>query len=81
MRWIRGIHIPSLSPPSSGMAPSRLIGICNLNHNVGTGKYHPADIDNLMEQQRLEHITMLRVMDGLKAHTETVQPPLQETEP
>ena len=58
-----------------------VIGICNLNHNAGTGKYHLADIDNLMEQQRLEHITMLRVLDGLKAHTETVQPPLQETEP
>ena len=56
------------------------IGIYHLNRHPETGKYHPVDISNLMEQQRLEHIAMLQAMDALKAHNETDRPAFQETE-
>ena len=56
------------------------IGIYHLNRNPDTGKYHPVDIGNLMEQQRLEHIAMLQAMDALKAHNEADRPPFQGTE-
>lgn len=56
------------------------IGIYNLNLNPDTRKYHPVDIGNLMEQQRMEHIAMLKAMDALKAHNETGRPPFRGTE-
>lgn len=57
------------------------IGIYNLNLNPDTGKYHPVDIGNLMEQQRAEHIAMLQAMESLEAHNETGRPPFRGTEP
>ena len=53
------------------------IGVYDLNRNANTGKYHPVDIGNLMEQQRLEHIAMLQAMDALKGHNEADRPSFQ----
>ena len=55
------------------------IGVYDLNRSPNTGKYHPVDIGNVMEQQRLEHIAMLQAMDALKTHNEADRPSFQET--
>ena len=70
----------NLQPFTAGIGEWQLhgeIGIYLLNRNPNTGKYHPVDIGNLMEQQRLEHIAMLQAMDALKAHNEADRPPFQ----